>query len=221
MALFGLLKRRQCWLPSAYGWLLIGIIFFGMATAIILTIHPFLAPNRPVESELLVVEGWVPDYVFEYAKSEFEANNYKLLIVTGEPTEKGSYLIEFNNFAEIGAQSLVKLGVNPEQVVAVPAPFVIRDRTYETAVALRKWLDESDLAVKSLNLISLGTHSRRSRMLFERALEHEVKIGIIAITDQDYDPKRWWKYGEGVRTIISEAIAYVYAKFLFKPEKIY
>lgn len=218
MAIFGLLKRKQCWFPSVYGWLVFGVIFFGLSAAFIFTIHSFLAPVHPVECELLVVEGWVPDYVFEYAKSEFEANNYKLLIVTGEPTEKGSYLIEFKNFAEIGARTLVKLGMNSEQVVAVPAPFVIRDRTYETAVALKKWLDESGMAVKSLNLVSLSTHSRRSRLLFERALEHEVKVGIIAVTDQDYDAKRWWKYGDGVRTIISEAIAYVYARFVFKPD---
>lgn len=218
MALLGLLKRKQCWFPSVYGWLLIGVVFFVVNILFMFTAQPFLAPNHPIKSEILVVEGWVPDYVFELAKAEFESKNYKLLFVTGEPTEKGSYLTEFNNFAEIGAKTLLKLGMNPDQVVAVPAPFVVRDRTYETALALKKWFHDSGMKVNSVNLLSLGAHSRRSRMLFEKALDFEVKVGIIAVTNQDYNPKRWWRYGDGVRTTISEAIAYVYARFLFHPE---
>ena len=37
-------------------------------------------------------------------------------------------------------------------------------------------------------------------------------FGIIAVEDQDYDSKRWWESSDGVRTVIGEMIAYVYAR---------
>ncbi|MFZ5515502.1 MAG: YdcF family protein [Candidatus Zhuqueibacterota bacterium] len=219
MALFGMLARKQRWGLTIYGWLFLLITLFGLTVFFLFTIHPFLAPDQPVKSEILVVEGWVPDYVFEIAKAEFLANNYRLLVVTGEPVEKGSYLTEYDNFAVIGAATLIRLGLKPEQVAPVPAPYVVRDRTYETGLALKVWLQQSGQSVAAINLMSLGTHARRSRLLFERALGEQIKVGIIAASDLDYNARRWWRYGDGVRTIISEAIAYGYAKFLFSPKE--
>jgi hypothetical protein len=39
------------------------------------------------------------------------------------------------------------------------------------------------------------------------------------VQNPDYDPKHWWRYSEGVREILGETIAYMYAEFLFRPEK--
>jgi len=219
MALFGMLTRKQRWGLTFYGWLFLLLTFSGLTLLFLFTVHPFLAHNHQVKSDILVVEGWVPDYVFEFAQAEFQSKNYRLLLVTGEPVEKGSYLTGHDNFAEVGANTLIKLGMNPEQVTPVPAPYVVRDRTYETALALKKWLQQSNQSVAAINLLSLGTHSRRSRLLFQRALGEHVEVGIIAASDLDYNASRWWRYGDGVRTIISELIAYGYAKFLFSPKE--
>ena len=43
----------------------------------------------------------------------------------------------------------------------------------------------------------------------------KVKVGVIAIENEEYDPKRWWVSSEGVRTVINETIAYVYALVIF------
>ena len=42
-------------------------------------------------------------------------------------------------------------------------------------------------------------------------------IGIIAIPDPDYDARHWWRYSEGVREILGESIAYLYAAWFFRP----
>jgi hypothetical protein len=42
----------------------------------------------------------------------------------------------------------------------------------------------------------------------------EIKVGVIAAKPLIYDPKYWWVSSEGVRSIISEAIAYIYARFV-------
>jgi len=37
------------------------------------------------------------------------------------------------------------------------------------------------------------------------------------VPDKDYDPERWWRYSAGVRGVIDESVAYIYAKFFFHP----
>jgi hypothetical protein len=44
-----------------------------------------------------------------------------------------------------------------------------------------------------------------------------VKVGIIAIPTPDYEARRWWRYSEGVRAVLGESIAYLYAKLFFHP----
>ena len=45
----------------------------------------------------------------------------------------------------------------------------------------------------------------------------DVKVGIIAARDPDYDPARWWRYSEGVRDVMGEVIAYLYIRLCFYP----
>jgi hypothetical protein len=71
--------------------------------------------------------------------------------------------------------------------------------------------------VKNFNVLTEDVHARRTRLLFQEAFGRDVKVGIIALPDPDYDPKRWWRYSEGVREVLGEGIAYLYAKFLFYP----
>jgi hypothetical protein len=55
--------------------------------------------------------------------------------------------------------------------------------------------------------------------MFQKALGRSVTVGVIAIPADDYDEKHWWRYSQGVRGIIDEAIAYVYARLLFYPRQ--
>jgi hypothetical protein len=40
-------------------------------------------------------------------------------------------------------------------------------------------------------------------------------VGIIAVPNPDYDAQRWWRYSEGLKDVISESFAYLYARFFF------
>ncbi|HBB30514.1 MAG TPA: cytosine deaminase [Cyanobacteria bacterium UBA9273] len=177
-------------------------------------IYPFLAVNSPIAADVLVVEGWLPDYAIKGAISEFNRGSYRKLITTGIPLPKGYYLAEYKSFAELSAATLLALGFNQEQLVAIPASNVIQHRTYTTAVALREWLLTSDLNVKSINLYTYGPHTRRSWIIFKAVLAPEIKVGAIAAQPQEYDAQAWWQSSEGVRTVIGEAIAYIYARFI-------
>jgi len=197
-------------------------LVIGAALVVVATkeIHPFLAVNEPVPGGVLVVEGWLPDYALEETIGEFRRDHSRTLFVTGGPVEYGAPLVDFKSSAELGAAALVRLGLATNTVQAVPAPWVRRDRTYASAVTLKNWLRKHGVAETNLNVISLGPHARRTRLLFSRAFGDEYKVGVIAIRDRDYDPSRWWESSSGVRSVIGETIAYGYARLFFHPPSV-
>ena len=67
------------------------------------------------------------------------------------------------------------------------------------------------LLVRKRSGPSLTPHARRSKMMFTKVFGKNVAIGIIALNDPLYDPKHWWRTSEGVREVLGEAIAYMYA----------
>lgn len=197
------------------------LLFAGLlfATVAVRKAQSFLAVNDPVGGNVMVIEGWAPDYALEQIIAEFKRHHYTKLYVVGVPLERGAPLSEYKTYAELGAATLLKLGMDPDSIQAVPAPLVRRDRTYASALVLKKWLQEHNALPAEFNLISMRPHARRSRLLFEKAFGPEVRVGIISLENQDYDPRHWWKSSQGVRTVTGEVIAYVYARLLFHPGK--
>ena len=214
-ALQGFLRRRECLLPTWRGWLVLLLACAALIVLIVRRAYPFLAVNDPVYNGALVVEGWMPDYALQQAITEFRRDHYSRLFVTGGPLDQGAPLSEYRTAAELGAATLLRLGADTNAVEAVPAPKVRVDRTYASAVALRNWLDQQAVAETNFNIISLGPHARRSRLLFEKALGRGCRVGVTAIESEDYDASHWWKSSDGVRTVIGEMIAYWYARLSF------
>jgi len=181
------------------------------------TIHSFLAVNAPVPGGVLVVEGWAPDYALATVIAEFKRNHQPRLFVTGGPLDKGAPLVAYGNLADLTAASLVRLGVNADVIQTIPAPAVQQDRTYASAVALLSWLRQHEIMETNFNVVTVGPHARRTRLLFQEAMGRGCRVGVIAITNQSYDAAHWWRSSEGVRTVIGEAIAYGYARLFFRP----
>jgi hypothetical protein len=142
-------------------------------------------------------------------------HHYRRLYVTGGSLEIGGHLSEYKTYAELGAATLVRMGMSKSAIEAVPAPSVQRDRTYTSAVALRNRLHQQTSHEAGINLVSVGAHARRSRLLFQKAFGEDLRVGIIAIENRGYDPKCWWKSSSGVRTVVDELIAYIYALVVF------
>ena len=101
MTYWGLLKRKETWMLSLRGRLLLLFIIIVALVVIARHIHPFLAISRPTHGEILVVEGWVPDSILEQAISLFNKYNYQLIVTTGGPLVRGSYLSEYSTYAEL------------------------------------------------------------------------------------------------------------------------
>lgn len=208
-----LIHRKEMWTLTFQGWIVTLLCIAALSLGIVTNLHSFLSVSSPVKADILVVEGWLPDEALKGAIAEFNSHSYKKLITTGLPLLKGSYLAEYNNFAELAAATLIALGFDQQNLVAVPATDVIKYRTYAGAAALRQWLEKSDLKGKSINLYTLGAHARRSWLIFKQVLA-PIEVGVIAAKPIDYEPKKWWNYSAGVRSVIDETIAYIYARLV-------
>jgi uncharacterized SAM-binding protein YcdF (DUF218 family) len=217
----GLVSRRERWGLSWRGWIgLLALICFSIL-GWLQNIHPFLAQTERTDAKILVVEGWVHEYVVAVGAQEFAVGHYEKIYTTGGPiTGTDGATNVFNTSASVGAERLLHVGVPTAAVQMVPAHVVGRDRTYTSAVALRDWLCEHSIAVQKINVLTEDCHARRTRLLFQQAFGEAVTVGVISVRNPDYDPDHWWRYSEGVREILGESIAYLYAKILFRPEPV-
>jgi uncharacterized SAM-binding protein YcdF (DUF218 family) len=214
----GIFTRKQRWGLTWRGWLIVVASAALALFLILLEIHSFLAVTHRIEADVLVVEGWVHEYAIRVGADEFKTGAYQRIFTTGGPVVgNGGYVNDYQTSASVGAGLLRKVGVPGEFVQMVPSRVSDRDRTYSSAVALREWFREHNMIVHSFNIVTEDTHARRTRLLFENAFGESVRVGIIAVPNPDYDQRRWWRYSQGVQDVLSEAIAYVYAKFFFYP----
>ena len=214
---WGLLEYKPRWGLTMLAWIIILFVLTLSTVIAIAQIHPFLAVSNTVEdAELLILEGWADDFVVEGAVNEFNQGNYSLILTTGGPLDKGSYLAQYKSFAELAAATITALKISPDRVVALPTPDVKKDRTAASAKVVKQWLAQSNLQIQRVNLYSYDAHTRRSWWIFKKILEPEIKVGAIAHPSISYNSKDWFESSAGMRSIISETIAYLYARFIWK-----
>jgi hypothetical protein len=211
-----LFKRKTVSVPTLGGWLLIvgllALVVLGGAVATV----PFLAPVRPMHQGILVVEGWLPDYALQEAKTVFETHSYRALVLTGVPVDQGYFLTEEKNYAQLATKALQHLGMKKDVLVPVACPEMPRNRTYATARKVKDWLETTSMG-DSVDIFTLGVHARRTWLLYRMALGKKYHTGVIAGRDNRFDGRRWWTSSSGFRTVTSEMIAYLYAKLCFLP----
>ncbi len=222
---------KRCWVPTSIGWLLVMAVGLGIMLEIRAAFPRFLSPTEQVSSEVLLVEGWLPDYAMRGAVREFRRGKYKRVVTCGFTFDATWLKDRFKTSAEFAAANLTAMGLPANVVFAAPAAPTARDRTYASALAVRRWLEASaphNIRLTSaktssgkvqvgVTVYSLGAHARRTRLLFQKALGTNYQVGVIAHPNETYDPHRWWASSNGFVDVSGEALAYLYAKFLFYP----
>lgn len=183
------------------------MVLVGLALTVWMEAYPFLARQAPVAAETLVVEGWVSDDLLVQAAGWAESNGVKKIVATGGPLEIGSFLAEWKTYAEMTRARMEALGLGEKfELAAVPAEKVQRGRTRESARALRA----AGAAAGAFNVASEGPHARRSWRAFRAEFAGQAEVGCVALTPTEYGGTDWWRCSEGVRAVVSEAVAYGY-----------
>lgn len=219
MGRFPFFVKKEVRVPTWRFWLtflaLMGTLFYLFMTGIV----SYLSTDRPAKAEILSVEGYMPDYAIEEAMHIFQRDGYEHLVVTGNKRTKGAHLDQYANDGEYSAAVLYQMGFDSSKLTVVAVQTDIRkDRTYHSALALGKWIREHHPGMDAIDIVSLGCHARRSHLLFQKALGDSITVGVHSVTDQSFDPGRWWKSSHGFREISKETIAWIYARWFFRPE---
>lgn len=177
-------------------------------------VYPFLALVEPMpEADLLVMEGWIPDYAVQACAEMFGGGGYRWICTTGVAVEVGAFFAEAGTYAGLGAATLRENGIAEDVLIVAHGPEVYRDRTYHSAVALRDELASRGLLAetKGIQLISFGTHARRSRNTFRAVFQPlGIAVKVISIPTRGYDPALWYRSSGGVKAVLMELISLTY-----------
>lgn len=209
-----LLRKKELAVPTPAG----ALVFLSLA-AVVLTLlaaglYPFLAQNRPVpDAGIAVVEGWLDDAPLVEILGRLPENT--LYVTTGGPIKFGADFFEQRTYAELTADRLRKLGVPDEFILEAPAPDTSLDRTYVSALAVRRALESRKLFGRPANIYTLGPHSRRSFFLYRRAFGTDTPLGTVALESREFDLRRWWRTSLAFKNMLSElfSLAYTYCTF--------
>jgi hypothetical protein len=206
--------------PTLWGWGVLIVVFLLVAALFVAFAHPFLAVNHPLGGQALVVEGWVDSGLLEEVIGAFRTGNYRWLVTTGGPMPSNSYFAHLypgvSTYADLAATALQEMGVSQDSIVSIPAPPVPLNRTYAGALRVGSWIERNE-AVLSVDVLTQSTHARRSWLIYRQAIGDRAEVGVISKSVAFYDPDRWWTTSAGVRSLLNEAIAYVYYKLFFYP----
>lgn len=90
---------------------------------------------------------------------------------------------DFSSYAQLAKKRLLSLGIDSSLVISIPGEGVKINRTLTSALAFRDWLKTSDIEIKGINILTLGTHAKRTWMTYNKILDGKYDIGIISIPD--------------------------------------
>ena len=134
-----------------------------------------------------------------------------------DPVE-GGYTNDYNTSASVGAEILKKFGVPDDSLQMVPSRVIARERTYSSAVALRDWFREHNIPVHSINVLTEDCPCATNTPSISRGFRKEGRRSVSSqFRIRTMTPRNWWRYSDGVREVIGESIAYIYARFFFYP----
>jgi hypothetical protein len=187
------------------------ILLFAM---LIIKIHPFLSQNMPIDTDILVVEGWIPKSSLAQAMDEFKNGSYRYLITTGGPINKRTSTTSCNNYAKNAAKILIAYGLDKNLLIVVPASYVKMNRTYSYALALKNWIKTSRYNIKDINVYTCSVHARKSYIIYKKVLKPDVNVGVLSANPTDYNPQLWFFSIEGIKWIIRDSVGYLYALLL-------
>lgn len=171
----------------------------------------FFSLTRRVPAEVLLVEGWIDDQGVLAAAEEFKRSDYKYVVVTGGQTDGRQ---SSSNYAEIAARELNRLGIPEDKIIIAKTEGIERQRTFKSAAAAWRALQNKGIHPKDINVLTLGPHARRSRSVYRKVFAPATDIGVIAWVPADYGSTPWWRSTRRTKCFLKEIVGYPFELLL-------
>src|ERR1035437_2681297 len=84
--------------------ILLVIFIFGFVIAYLFVkpafnyLSGYLSKSEQVKANILIVEGWIPDFALEKAYEEFQKNGYEYIITTGLKSNTSYFQLSENGY---------------------------------------------------------------------------------------------------------------------------
>jgi hypothetical protein len=204
-------RKKEIWIPTWQGFILLFLLLGALTYASVRHLYPFLAQNHPLPSvEIVIIEGWLADAELKEAAKAIHPG--QIIVTTGGPITFGQKILQYDNYATLATARLIALGIPAENIITAPAPDTQRDRTYVSAQAARRKLEELGLFGKSANIYTVGAHARRSYLLFRVVFGKNYPLGVISVMPPGYHLEQWYTCSAGFKHVVMELISWLYAQ---------
>jgi hypothetical protein len=180
----------------------------------ILGLHPFLALNKPVDAKVMVIEGWIPEASLQNAVKIFKAQNYEMILTNGGRIKRKNTSNGQPTYAEQCKYKLLRMGIDERVIIAVPTTKNHRSRTFSYAQSTVEWIRQNRATTKAINIFTLGTHARKSYVLYKKATGKEINVGVISAPPVDYNPLYWYLSNIGIGFVFKNLMGYLQAMIL-------
>ena len=139
---------------------------------------------------------------------------YDLGAIDGQRLQKTDHRSE----ADWAADQLRQAGVPDSLLVVVAAPRTKYDKTFAAAMAAKEWLAQQPPPLPlAITVFSESAHARRSRLLYQKAFDLPMRIGVVASPKEGFRADDWWEHREASSYVLWQVAKYVYARLFFWP----
>ena len=216
------LTHRRCG-RQFWGWRLakrplLPLLTFGLLGLLVLPVlwlvtcgECFFSLTHRVPPEVLVVEGWLGQRGIQAAAAEFVRGGYKYVVATGGQTVDPGFS---SSYAEIAGQELIQLGIPEDRVIVATSGETQHQRTFNSAIAAWRALENRGIRPQHANLLTLGPHARRSHLVYSKVFAPATKVGVIAWVPADYGSTPWWRSMRRTKCLFKEIVGYPFELLL-------
>lgn len=199
------------WSPELLGACCVGVLLVTGATWLCIFGESFFSLTRRLPAEVLVVEGWIGNDGVRAAAAEFAGGGYRYMVVTGGRPRDGH---DRSSYAELAAQELIRLGVPDDIIIVAPTGETEHERSFKSAASTWRALQQRGIHPAAINVLTLGPHARRSRLVYEKVYAPVTQVGAIAWAPAYYYVEPWWRSGGRAKCFLKEIVGYPFEVLL-------
>jgi hypothetical protein len=204
-------QRSAKWPPKLLGAFRIAVLLVIPAIWLWFNGEAFFSLTRRLPAEVLVVEGWIGKDGVRAAAAEFELGGYQYIVATGGRINERQ---DASNYAEVAEKTLIQSGVPKDRIIIAPTGEIEHERTFKSAVAARGALQTRGLHSETINVLTLGPHARRSRLVYAKVFAPAAQVGVIPWAPSYYKTEPWWRSRGRTKCLLKEILGYPFEALL-------